>query len=200
MKYLISAILFSISISNFAQIGVKDEDWDKVKTQDFEQLLIDLNIDCSIPKDFSEVELIENDKVLYNKAYKHNSSNFEIRIWVRDLRPQNTPEGLTADQFSKSFLTMLSMNASGAILPNIPKISVFDKSTSTKEFNADWTASTAFLLTENNFNTGFKVGSIIGMRKNAIAEVYVFFMISNRTTGGELLKNNVQVVKFNNEL
>jgi hypothetical protein len=185
-----------ITIDSFAQEGVKKEDWSKVKEQNFDSLLIDLNINFSVPKDFSETELVENKNVIYHKAYGHDSSGFEMRIWIRDLRNQKTPKGLTLDQFSKSFITMLSLNSSGYVLPDMPQITVFDVNTSKSEFNADWVASTAFLPLENRFNSGYEVCSIIGMRKNELAEVYVFFMISDRAKETYLVKDLAQVVKF----
>lgn len=196
MRIIFSAILLFIALSTCAQVGVKDEDWSKVKNQNFDALLMDLNIHFLIPKGFSETALVENKKVLYHKAYSHGFSGFEFRIWIRDLRVQKTIGGLTSDQFSKSFITMLSLNASGYILPDIPEITIFDKDTSSSEFNADWVASTVFLTKSNSFNKGYEIGSILGMRKKDIAEVYVFYMISDKKKETYLIKDLIQVVKF----
>ncbi|MCB9425904.1 MAG: hypothetical protein H6584_02575 [Flavobacteriales bacterium] len=196
MKYIFGIILLLLNINSYAQGGVKKEDWSKVKEQDFDSLLTDLNINFSIPENFSETDLVENNNVLYQKAYSHDSSGFEIRIWIRDIRNKKTLGGLSPDQFSKSYLTMLSMNASGYVLPNMPQITVFDKNTSKSEFNADWIASTVFLPNKNAFNSGYEVCSIIGMRKNELAEVYVFFMVSDREKQKHLVRDLVQVVTF----
>lgn len=91
---------------------------------------------------------------------------------------------------------MLSLNALGYVLPDMPQITVFDKNTAKSEFNADWVPSIAFLPHENGFNYGYEVCSIIGMRKNELAEVYVFFMISDRAKETYLVKDLAQVITF----
>lgn len=196
MKYIFGILIVLISVCANAQNGVKNEDWSKVKSQNFDSLLADLHVEFSIPEGFSETELVENENILYHKSYSHHFSGFEIRIWIRDIRTQKTPEGLTNDEFSKSFITMLSLNASSYVLPDMPQITVFDKNTAKSEFNADWVASTAFLPHENRFNSGYEVCSIIGMRKNELAEVYVFFMLSDSAKEIYLVKDLAQVVTF----
>lgn len=116
MKQLLGILSLLMAFASLAQEGVRKEDWLKIKAQNFDSLLTDLNIRFTVPADFSESALVENDKVLYHKAYRH-VSGFEFRIWIRDVRNQQLPEGMTDDQFSKSFVTMLSLNASGNVLP-----------------------------------------------------------------------------------
>jgi hypothetical protein len=196
MKYIFGILILSITLCAHAQTGVKNEDCLKVKNQSFDSLMSNFSVDFSPTEGFSETNLIENENILYHKSYKHDSSGFEIRIWIRDIKTKKTPKGLTNDQFSKSFITMLSLNASGYVLPDMPQITVFDRNTAKSEFNADWVASTSFIPHENGFNSGFEVCSIIGMRKNELAEVYVFFMISDRAKEIYLVKELAQVVSF----
>ena len=93
-------------------------------------------------------------------------------------------------------MTMVTLNSSGYVLPNIPKITTFNSNTAKQEFNADWVSTSAFLPVENEFNKGFSVCSVTAFRKNDNAEVYVFFMIKNREKETYLVSDLIQVITF----
>lgn len=196
MKLIFLTFLIFITTSLFCQLGLEEKDWEKIKNQNFDSLASSLNIKLSIPDEFTETEIVENSHVPYNKVFSHDSSGLEIRIWIRDIKNQQIPKQLSVDEFSKAFMTMVLLNASGYVLPDIPKINKLGSSTVSNDLNADWASISAFLPQQNSFNEGFEVCSIIGMRKNELAEVYVFFMISDRENETHLLSNLGEIVKF----
>jgi len=184
----ISLSLLLITNSCSAQKGASNGNKDHSFKTTLEQKQIALNL----PKNFKEVPVKDNPDVNYQYALKHDSLDFEIRFLVADI---NEALDLPNDKRSLSLFTSIVLNASGEALPNIPKIQELGQGVANMEYNADWVANSSFYA-KSTFSKGFDINSVIALRKNDVAEVYVFFLFNDREKGAALVSKLATCLKF----
>ena len=192
MKHLLLALALLAAANTTAQITWQPEDWADIKTTDFEALLTDLNLELTLPEGFTEAPLVENPHVLYHKAYYHEPSGFEVRIWIKDIRKQPTLEDVTPDQLFKYCLADVAQAAAG----EQTVVSMFAPKACQAKYNADWCGASTFEPQSNAFNRGFKWCSVVGRRKDKLAEVYLFFMHADETQSQHWPQALSQLVQF----
>ena len=163
-----------------------------IKKSSFNNILDKYKLQLTIPKNFKEVLVKDNPNVKYQYALKHDSLDFEIRFLVTDI---NTALDLPNDKRSLSLFTSIVLNASGEVLPNIPKIEQLQDGLAKQEYNADWIASSSFFA-KSKFSEGFKICSVLGVRKNSVAEFYIFFMIKDKEAALPLVSKYANLLKF----
>jgi len=156
----------------------------------FDTLLKKYKLTLKTLQNFKEVPVKNNSSIKYQYALKHDSLDFEIRFLLTDI---NTVLQLPEDKRSLSLFTSITLNASGFILPNIPKIQVFGKEIANIEYNADWVASSSF-IPKSTFSEGFNICSVMALRKNNIGNVYVFFLMKKKEV--ELMTQTANCLTF----
>lgn len=165
---------------------------DSTQKTSFDDILNKYSLQLNIPENFSEISIKDNPDIKYQYALKHDSLDFEIRFLVTDI---NTTLDLPDDKRSLSLFTSIVLNASGNVLPDIPKIQELGSGLAKVEYNADWVANSSFYA-KSTFSKGFDINSVIALRKNDVAEVYIFFLFSDREKGATLVSKLATCLKF----
>jgi len=146
------------------------------KKTSFKDILNKYNLELNTPSDFREVSVKNNSNIKYQYALKHDSTEFEIRFLVTTI---DTTINLSNSKAFLSLFTSVVLNASGYIIPKIPIIQELGYDFANQEYNADEIAVSSF-LSKSKFTDGFNICSVIGIQKNQINAVFIFFMIKNK--------------------
>jgi len=165
---------------------------DSTKKISFNDVLNKYSLQLTIPENFSEVPVKNNSAIKYQYALKHDSLDFEIRFLITGI---NKALDLPDDKRSLSLFTSIVLNASGEVLPNIPKIQEFGSGLAKVDYNADWVANSSF-LSKSKFSEGFSYCSVIALRKNQIGEAYIFFLFNDKNQGAKLVSKTTTCLKF----
>ena len=138
----------------------------------FQQLLIQTNMQFSIPPGFTSTPPIQNGDVVYDFAVKSKTTSLEIRyrIWPVD-KTQKNPNAL----FEPMLVTMgLNISNGKMIKPHrYPPESV------KQEFGAD-AGSTGLVPTDSEFGKGYKQCMISVIHKDNVADAYVFYLYNKQ--------------------
>lgn len=184
----ISLSLLLLSNSCIAQKGASNN----TKNLSFKTILERKNLVLDTPQNFKEIPIKDNPDIKYQYALKHDSLDFEIRFFVTDI---NQALDLPDDKRSLSLFTSIVLNASGEALPQIPKIQELGQGIASMEYNANWVANSSFYA-KSFFSKGFDINSVIALRKNDVAEVYIFFLFNDRDKGAALVSKFATCLKF----
>lgn len=188
-----STILYGQESSIKAKL---DSSWSTLTDNTFFELIKENNLTFSLPEGFERTAVKKNYDVYYQYAIVHTKSNFEVRIFIKPFKGLfNEVSNFNPNKFSYNFLAIMSLEASGNVLPNIPQIDLFPKDAVKEEFNADWGATTAF-VPNSDFGKGFNFCSLNCLRLDNVCEVYVFYMFDDVKNQQPLMKDVFYVVKF----
>ncbi|TXH24307.1 MAG: hypothetical protein E6Q96_10440, partial [Cyclobacteriaceae bacterium] len=130
-----STILYGQESSIKAKL---DSSWSTLTDNTFFELIKENNLTFSLPEGFERTAVKKNYDVYYQYAIVHTKSNFEVRIFIKPFKGLfNEVSNFNPNKFSYNFLAIMSLEASGNVLPNIPQIDLFPKDAVKEEFNAD---------------------------------------------------------------
>ncbi len=199
MNKLLILIGLLIYINSFGQPDSykteMDNSWSQLTDTTFTELLDENNLVYTMPVGFEPIEVKKNYNVFYQYAITNTNSNFEIRIFIKSFKEMDDTANFNPNDFSYNFLTSISLNASGNVLPNIPQIDLFPKEAVKLDFNADWGATTAF-APNTDFGKGFHFCALNCIRLDNVCEVYVFYMFDDAPNQEALMKKGFHVMKF----
>lgn len=179
------ALIFCFYNCNAQKIAIGE-------SKDFDSILTEYSLKLDV-KELKNIPVNKNSNVKYQYAVKHDTLDFEIRFLITDI---NQALNLPQDKRSLSLFTSKVINASGSVLPSIPKIQEFGSKTAKQEYNADWLATSSFTTT-SNFTSNFKYCSVIALRKNEVGEAYMFFLFNDKKIGAILTSEFSTCLKFN---
>lgn len=175
-----------------------------LKPDQFRELLTRSELIFTQPENFTAVEIIDQNKMQYEYALKHNIKNFEVRYAIRPLdeliktyekKEKNKKEGdinIHPNKLYETLLQSTTMNISGGYLPEIV---VFDSLAVRQEFNADWGATT-YVEVGNAFGANYKYCITVAIHKNNVADAYFFFLSDNTENFDDVMLSAFHSLKF----
>ncbi|MEK6755708.1 MAG: hypothetical protein AABZ02_06115 [Bacteroidota bacterium] len=153
----------------------------KPSLQDFNELLKKASMTFSLPADFSEVPVIDNNDVNYHYAVALKKVKLEIRYVVRTLSQdikdyeENNRKGLNPNSFYEALLLTMCLNISDGkqCTP-----SAFSPDDVKSEFGAD-AGLTAFVQLNSIFGRGYKLCLINVIHLQNKADAFIFFLFDD---------------------
>lgn len=141
---------------------------DTINTVTFESLLDSTNMIFEPPKNYIEIEPIENRQMNYEKAYKHPTERFEVRYAIRkhDFG------------FYKQIFEMTVLNISGG---QLPEYTPFGTEAVKTEFGAD-AGATVMVTVGEEFGQNYKYCLLVYILKNNIGDGYIFYLADDNKT------------------
>lgn len=160
------------------------------KSNDFTQTLNEHNMIFTMPKDFKQISIKDNENVSYQHAIKSKKVKLEIRYSIFSLKEKlkeykewensNKKNSILTDpnQHYSIFSQVVIENIAGS---ENSKLTLFDKKNVKDEFNADW-GGTTLVEPKSDFGKGYKYALITALHKDNIADVYIFFLFDDLKT------------------
>lgn len=155
---------------------------DTVITVTFKNLLDSNNMTFEVPKDYIEIEPIENRQMNYEKAYKHPTERFEVRYAIRN---QNFG-------FYKQIFEMTVLNISGG---QLPEYTPFGTEAVKNEFGAD-AGATVMVKVGKEFGQDYKYCLLVYIHKNGMGDGYIFYLADDKKTINDLMMPIFHALKF----
>ena len=170
--------------------------------KEFKSILDECGMQVSIPNEFVESKIIDNDDMAYEYAIKYPDKDFELRYSIRPIRykkyandtVQNEMEsqrGFRNSQY-RIILQTVILNITGGIDYRIKE---FDKESVKEEFNADWGATT-FVNLNSNFGKGFKYCMLVAIHKDDYADAYYFYLSNSKDKFSESMDPLFHTLRF----
>lgn len=186
MNKVLKIIFLSIGIISSNLIYCQDSL--KVDTSNkltFEMLLDSTKMMFEAPKDFIEIEPIQNRQMNYEKAYKHPTERFEVRYAIRRHN-----FGWYHQMFE-----MTALNISGGRLPEYTN---FGTEAVKKEFNAD-AGCVVTVLAGEEFGQDYKYCMLVYIFKKGIGDGYIFYMADDNEIIPDLMIPIFHSLRFGTE-
>jgi hypothetical protein len=178
-KFIFSVLAVGISNTISCQDSLK-VDTSNIIT--FEMLLDSNNMVFNAPKDFIEVEPIQNRQMNYEKAYKHPTKRFEVRYAIRSHN-----FGWYHQMFE-----MTVLNISGGKLPEYTN---FNTEAVKNEFNADAGCVVSVPVGEE-FGQDYKYCMLVYIFKKGVGDGYIFFLADDKKIIPDLMMPAFHSLKF----
>mgnify|MGYP001144088624 CR=1 FL=1 len=134
------------------------------------------------PKDYIEIEPIENRQMNYEKAYKHPNERFEVRYAIRNNK----------FNISKQIFEMTVLNISGG---QLPEYTLFGTESVKKEFGAD-VGATVVVEVCKEFGQDYKYCLIVFIHKNGVGDGYIFYLADNKELISNLMMPIFHALRF----
>lgn len=177
------------------------------KAENFTDILNAHRMIFSMPKDFIQAKVIENDDVIYQNAIKSKKNKLEIRYSVFSLKEQikeyeewkNSKEknGVRTDPNNGHQLFTLAVVENIAGSEN-PKGTKFPDESVKNEFGANWGAS-FFVECKSGFGKGYKYAMITALHKDSVANAYITYLFDDYKTVQAEIVNVFYSMKFLDE-
>lgn len=173
-----------------------DSLWAKYDTSMFCQILAQSNLNLHIPDSYIVEPIHKNYDVFYQYAVKHTEKKHEIRYLVRNLSNVGTDSNsVTADKFSFSIFSLLSMNAAGNNFSNMPVINIIEKKDYPGNLPVVWAAYSDF-NPSTDFGKEYLFCRIYGFRLKNNVMLYYFLMFENYYRDNYLEKAIIESVNY----
>ncbi len=163
----------------------------------FPQILKEHSMIFTMPKEFKQIPVKENDDVLYQHAIKSKKNKLEIRYSVFSLKQRikeyeewknskNRNGVMTDPNIGYTVFTRVVVeNIAGS--ENF-KETLFNQKNVKDEFNADW-GGTYLVEPKSGYGEGYKYALITALHKDNIADAYIVYLFDDyRTVQSEILK------------
>lgn len=163
----------------------------------FSQILKEHSMIFTMPKEFKQIPVKENDDVLYQYAVKSKKNKLEIRYSVFSLK-QRVKEYEEWKNSKNRNGVMTDPNTgytifTRAVVENIAgsenfKETLFNQKNVKDEFNADW-GGTYLVESKSGYGEGFKYALITALHKDNVADAYIVYLFDDfRTVQSEIMK------------
>ena len=153
----------------------------KSETPSFKELLDEASMTFTMPADFSEAAVVENEDVSYHFAVVSNKMKLQIRYVIRPLRKDvenydnGGRSGPDPNVLFGSLLQVMCLNITGGTLATPTDFRPDDVRS---EFGAD-AGRTAFVTLNSTFGKGYKVCLINVIHRSNIADAFIFFLFDD---------------------
>lgn len=165
----------------------------------------------ALPKDYIDVTPQKNRDMRYDFAIRHPSQKFEVRYALlptpKQLLKEDRESAATRDKSGKLPIDLdkLFLAEFHAILFNITQqsgtatpIRPFPAQAVHDEFAAD-SGAVAVSKMKSQFGTGYKECMIVGLHKNGVGDLYIFYLYDNASDAMPLEKGIFHALKFRSE-
>ncbi|MEM6265752.1 MAG: hypothetical protein AAGI38_24840 [Bacteroidota bacterium] len=158
---------------------------DSTVTGAFQSLLEANNMEFETPQGFVEIDVIENQQMNYEKAFKHPSEKFEVRYAIR-----NHNFG-----FFQQMFEMTVLNISGGQLPDYTP---FGTEAVKSEFGAD-AGATVLVQVGEEFGQEYKYCLLVYIYKKGVGDGYIFYLADDKDKIPDLMMPIFHALTFKAE-
>jgi hypothetical protein len=173
-----------------------------VKEKKFQKFIETVGLKFTMPDDYKETYVKDNNDLWYCFAIKDKNADFEVRYSIWPLKP-------SIEEYEKCKLdnncTMISPNQiyKGIIQANVLNmtggqdwdIGQFSTQAVNAEFNADAGGSSFFEL-NCGFGKGYKYGQMVYLHKDNVADVIITFLSNDKTNHPDLMFKSFYSLTF----
>jgi hypothetical protein len=153
----------------------------KPAIQNFKLLLDEASLTFSMPSDFKEVPVVDNEDVIYHYAIAADKVKLQIRYVVRPLKKDIEKyakagrQGADPNAFFAPLLQVMCLNISGGSLATPTDFKTQDVK---NEFGAD-AGRTAFVTLNSGFGKGYKACLVNVIHLNDTADAFIFYLFDD---------------------
>ena len=173
-----------------------------VSVAEFKKFLDSTGLAFEMPDGFTETTVNENRDLWYAFAIKSKTAHFEIRYTVWPLKEQleeyakckHTPNCLRIDP-NNTYSGRVQANALNMTAGEGAEVRAFPPDAVRNEFNAD-DGGTAVFEPKCEFGKGYKLGQMVYLHKDSIADVIVSYLSDDRETHAKYMDAAFHAIRF----
>ena len=198
-KKIIGLIVLTVVITSFTSVNDKGK---IVKVQEFQQFIDVIGLKFTMPPNYEETYVKENNDLWYCFAMKDKIADFEARYTVWSLKPaiENYEKckldpscvSVSPNVIYEGLIQANVLNMTGGQEWNIEK---FTTQAVKEEFNAD-AGGASFFEFNCGFGKGYKYGFMVYLHKDDVADVIITFMNNDTATISELMEISFHALTF----
>ena len=196
---IIGLFLLTVLITAFT---INDDKGTIVKADEFQKYVDTIGLKFTLPTDYEETFVKENNDLWYSFAIKDTKADFEVRYTVWSLKP-TIAEFEKCKLDSNCFMVNPNVIYKGLIQSNVLNmtggqdwdIGAFPPQAVKKEFNAD-NGGSSFFEFNCGFGTGYKYGQMVYLHKDNVADVIITFMSNNKSKHSDLMDKAFHALTF----
>lgn len=164
----------------------------------FDELLSEASLEFNPPAEYSEISIVQNDLLPYEKALIASDKQVEIRYALRPLSRMTVayedPHSSAPEpnhMFTMMFTALIGNLSNGGNTPHRE----YTQEKAREKFNADWAALSIFDL-EKAYSEKFSQAFLLAIHKNNLADAYIVIMFNENKLVKERLDAIMSSLKF----
>lgn len=196
MKGLLATILLSTLLT------VAEGQNSVVSVKEFTDQIDSIGLKFTMPNNYIEVAVIQNEDLFYSFAMKNKNADFEVRYSIWSIKPNlveyekcKTTPGCTMVHPNNIYKGIAEANILNMTAGKGANMGGFPKNAVKSEFNADIGGSSFFEF-DCKFGKGYKYGQMVVLHKDDVADVIITFMSNDKSKHSDLMKEPFHSLTF----